>query len=167
MWDWWQHIIHRFKGTRADFGAKNEHNGTGSKGEQIAADLMRKKGYKIVQMNWKLGHLEMDVIAENRDEIVFVEVKTRTSTYGSKRAEEYVDYAKKKRIVAAANGYIRHYHVEKKPRFDIIGIQMDRRTGEALEITHLEDAFVPPQRTINEKSYSGEWRWKHKGKVIK
>lgn len=163
---WWRWTL-RGRQVRKDYGAKNEHNQTGSWGEQIAADVMKKKGYKIVAMNWKVKHLEMDVIAENREEIVFVEVKTRTSTYGNKRAEEYVDLTKKKRIVAAANAYIKYYHVEKKPRFDIIGIQMDRSTGKALDITHLENAFVPPQRTISKNSFSGEWRWKHRGKVIR
>lgn len=163
---WWKHFIGG-DNIRDDYGAKNEHNQTGKWGEEMAANLMRKKGYKIVAMNWKLGHLEVDVIAENQDEIVFVEVKTRTSTYGSKRAEEYVDLIKKKRIVAAANGYLKYYKTKKRPRFDIVGIQMDRASGKAIEITHIENAFIPPQKTISKSSYSGEWRWKHKGKVIK
>lgn len=166
MIDWLRNILKRHR-LRSDYGAINEHNGTGKRGEDIAASLLRKKGYKIVAMNWKVGHLEMDIIAENKKEIVFVEVKTRTSTYGNKRAEEYVNLPKKRRIVAAANVYIRKNHIEKSPRFDIVGIQMDRRTGEAIEITHLENAFTPPQRTINEKSFSGEWRWKHRSKTIK
>ncbi len=147
--------------------APNEHNITGRRGEDIAAEVMQKKGYTIVATNWKIGHLEMDIIAENDSEIVFVEVKTRTSTYGNKRAEEYVDLTKKRRLVAAANAYIKYYKVTKRPRFDIIGIQMDRMSGEATDITHLQDAFTPPQRTISQGSYTGQWRWHHRGKNIK
>lgn len=147
-------------------GASNEHNLTGKRGEEMAAQLLKNKGYRISAMNWKVGHLEMDVVAENKNEIVFVEVKTRSTTYGNKRAEEYVDLLKKKRIVAAANAYIKYYKIEKRPRFDIVGIQINRQTGEATEIVHLEDAFTPPMRTINKNSYSGNWRWKHRTKVI-
>ena len=48
-----------------------EHNIIGQKGEKIACDTMRKKGFRVVDTNWKFGHLEMDVIAVNRKEIVF------------------------------------------------------------------------------------------------
>ena len=61
-----------------------EHNIIGQKGEEIAAEVMRKKGFRVVDTNWKFGHLEMDVIAVNRKEIAFVEVKTRTTSFGGK-----------------------------------------------------------------------------------
>ena len=84
-----------------------EHNIVGNIGEEIACQMMRKKGFRIAETNWRFGHLEMDIIAINRRKIVFVEVKTRTSTFGNKRAEEYVDELKKRRMVAAANAYIK------------------------------------------------------------
>ena len=40
-----------------------EHNIIGQKGEEIAAKIMRKKGFRVVDTNWKCGHLEIDVIA--------------------------------------------------------------------------------------------------------
>ena len=143
-----------------------EHNIIGKKGEQIAVETMRKKGFRVVDTNWKFGHLEMDVIAVNRMEIAFVEVKTRTSSFGDKRPEEFVDELKRRRMAAAANAYIKIHQIELVPRLDIICISMDPNTYEVKELTHLADAFLPPQRTIGKSSFSGQGRWKHRGRVI-
>jgi putative endonuclease len=143
-----------------------EHNIVGQIGEETACQIMRKKGFRVVETNWRFGHLEMDIIAINRKEIAFVEVKTRTSTFGNKRPEEYVDNLKRRRMAAAANAYIKFHKIELVPRFDIIGISMDPNTYAVKELTHLEDAFLPPQRTIGKSSFSGQGRWHHKNRVI-
>jgi len=143
-----------------------EHNIIGQLGEELACKIMRKKGFRIIDTNWRFGHLEMDVIAINRKTIAFVEVKTRTSTFAEKRPEEYVDELKRRRMVAAANVYIKMKQIEQKPRFDIIGILMNASTHEVQEITHLEDAFQPPVRTIGKSSFSGQDKWHHKTRVI-
>ena len=143
-----------------------EHNIIGQIGEELAAKIMREKGFRVVDMNWKFGHLEMDLIVVSRKEIAFVEVKTRTTSYGGKRPEEFVDELKRRRMAAAANAYIKFHKIELTPRFDIIGITMDATTHEVKEVTHLEDAFLPPQRTIGKSSFSGQGRWKHRNRVI-
>ncbi len=143
-----------------------EHNIIGQKGEELAAKIMREKGFRVVDMNWKFGHLEMDVIAVSKKEIAFVEVKTRTTSFAGKRPEEYVDDLKRRRMAAAANAYIKFHKIELTPRFDIIGITMDADTHEVKEVTHLEDAFLPPQRTIGKSSFSGQGRWHHRNRVI-
>ena len=120
-----------------------EHNIVGQIGEDTACQMMKKKGYRIAETNWRFGHLEMDIIAINRREIVFVEVKTRTSTFGNKRPEEYVDELKRRRMAAAANAYIKMKQIELVPRFDIIGLLINPATHEILEQTHIEDAFLP------------------------
>ena len=142
-----------------------EHIVLGQKGEQFAAELMEKKGFKIIQRNWKMGHLEMDIIAGNKKEIVFVEVKTRTSTFHG-QPEEAVDILKRRRMVAAANAYIKYYKEDRNIRFDIIGILMTN-DGEIVEITHLEDAFIPPLKTVHANSYSGALKWHHRRRIIK
>ena len=143
-----------------------EHNLVGNIGEEIACQIMRKKGFRILETNWIFGHLEMDIIAINRKEIVFVEVKTRTSTYSQKRPEEYVDDLKKRRMVAAANAYIKINAIEQVPRFDIIGLIMNPLTHEIIESTHLEDAFSPFIRTVGKSTFSGQDRWHHRRKTI-
>ncbi|MCQ2312055.1 MAG: YraN family protein [Paludibacteraceae bacterium] len=142
------------------------HNWIGRIGEEKAAQVMKDKGFSIREVNWKMGHLEMDIIAENKKEIVFVEVKTRTTTFGGKLPEENVDIIKQKRLIAAGNAYIKMYHLEKAPRFDIIGLIVNRE-GEFSYVNHLENAFVPHVRTINSNSFTKRWSWKHRGHIIK
>lgn len=131
------------------------HNDIGKLGEDIAANLLVQKGLKIRERNWRLGHLEMDIIAEDKHTIVFAEVKTRTTLFGDKTPAAYVDEAKKRHIVAAANAYVKHHRIEKAVRFDIIGILLHPNTLEVLELSHYENAFLPPVRTVNNQSYSG------------
>lgn len=143
-----------------------EHNIVGTIGEEFACQMMRKKGFRIIETNWKFGNLEMDIIAINRKEIVFVEVKTRTSTFSNKRPEEYVDILKKRRMIAAANAYVKINNIEQTLRFDIIGLLIDPLTHEIKDNTHLEDAFTPFIRTIGQSSYSGQSKWHHRRKII-
>ena len=133
-------------------------------GEEEAAKMLEKKGFRIVEHNWHMGHLEMDLIAESKKEIVFVEVKARTSTFYS--PEEYVDEDKKRRMVAAANAYIKYHRLEKTPRFDIIGILVHPETNEVIYRGHVENAFVPRLKTIHASSFSGVLGWHHRGHTI-
>lgn len=142
------------------------HIQIGRIGENKAAEIMENKGYSIRDKNWKMGHLEVDIIAENRNEIVFVEVKTRTSAFGGKMPEENVDLVKQKRLIAACNAYLKMYHVDKSPRFDIIGL-IANQEGDFNYVNHLENAFVPHVRTINSNSFSKRWSWKHRGHIIR
>lgn len=133
-------------------------NPIGILGENEAVKILEKKGFRIVERNWRLQYLEVDIIAENRKQIVFVEVKARTSTFGNKLPEEYVDQAKKRRIIAAANAYIKYKRIEKNPRFDIIGIIVNPNTNEIIYKNHLENAFTPQLKTISANSYSKIWK---------
>ena len=128
-------------------------------GEAEAAKMLEKKGFKIVEHNWRMNHLEMDLIAESKKEIVFVEVKARTTTFGDRKPEQYVDEGKKKRMIAAGNAYIKLKRLEKTPRFDVIGILVNPETQEVTYRGHWENAFQPYQRTISSSSYSGSWQW--------
>ena len=138
----------------------------GIKGEEEAAKMLKKKGFRIIEHNWRMGHLEVDIIAESKEEIVFAEVKARTTTFGNKLPEEYVDDVKKRRMIAAANTYIKYKKIEKTPRFDIIGILIDATTNEITYRGHLENAFYPQAKTISSGSYSGGWKWHHRSRTI-
>jgi hypothetical protein len=69
-------------------------------------------------------------------------------------------------MAAAANAYIKMNQTELVPRFDIIGLLINPATHEILEKTHIEDAFLPPQRTIGKTTFSGQGKWHHKNRVI-
>ena len=77
-----------------------------------------------------------------------------------------MDDLKRRRMAAAANVYIKMKKIELVPRFDIIGLLINPVTHEILEQTHLEDAFLPPQRTIGKSSFSGQGRWHHRNRII-
>ena len=135
-------------------------------GEEEATKMLKKKGFRVTEHNWRMGHLEVDLIAESRKEIVFAEVKARTTTFGNMLPEEYVDENKKRRMIAAANAYIKHKQITKTPRFDIIGILVDASTNEITYRNHLENAFQPQVRTVSSGSYNGQWKWSHRNKTI-
>ena len=135
-------------------------------GEAEATKMLEQKGFRILEHNWRMGHLEVDLIAENKKEIIFVEVKARTCILNGKMPEENVDEIKKRRIIAAANAYLKYHKIEKQPRFDVIGILVDKNTNEITYRRYVEDAFQPKTRTISSGSYNGQWKWGHRNKRI-
>ena len=54
-----------------------QHNDFGTLGEDIAVDFLRRKGYILLDRNWRSGHKEIDIVARQGDTVVFVEVKAR------------------------------------------------------------------------------------------
>ncbi len=141
-------------------------NPIGIIGESEATKMLEKKGFRILERNWRMGHLEVDLIAENKKEIVFVEVKARTCILNGKMPEENVDEIKMRRITAAANAYLKYHKIEKQPRFDVVGILVDRNTNEITYRNYVENAFQPKIRTISSGSYTGQWKWSHRNKRI-
>jgi len=130
----------------------------GDLGETIAANLLKQKGYTIMDQNLKVNAKEIDIIAANDQYIVFCEVKTRTSLF-ARNPEQNVDKEKQRNMVFAANAYIKCHHEMRMPRFDIIGILLDPTTKEVIELNHIEDAFYPPQKTVHASTYSGQRKW--------
>ena len=110
----------------------------GALGEEAAAELLRKAGYRIVARNHRCSRGEVDVIAEKGDLLVFVEVRTRaTAAFGG--PEETVGTRKQRRVVAAARDYLAQRRgPPKAARFDVIAV-VDGPAGPAL--THFENAF--------------------------
>lgn len=107
----------------------------GSKYEQTAGEFLIKKGYRIIAYNYRCKLGEIDIIALDGDELVFVEVKYRASSrYGSPM--EAVDYRKQNKIYMVANYYLMEQHISKytKVRFDVVGIL-------GKEITLIKNAF--------------------------
>ena len=143
-----------------------EHNNIGKWGEDVAANLLIQKGLSIVERNWRTGHLEVDIIATDNDTIAFVEVKTRSSLFGNKLPEEYVDKEKERNICRAAQIYVKLKHITKNIRFDIVSILAHPITKEISRLEHIPNAFYPPLRTISNHSYTGEHRWHPKRKRI-
>ena len=116
----------------------------GRYGENIAADYLKTQKYKIVAKNFHSSHNEIDIIAEDKKYIVFVEVKTRTvvpnSHFEYETPASAVTYTKQKRVLAAAQSYLNSHPTHKAPRLDVIEVYL-ATSGEVLKINHMEDAF--------------------------
>jgi putative endonuclease len=114
-----------------------QHNSFGIQGEDIAVDYLRRKGYVILDRNWRSGHKEIDIIARHGDVVVFVEVKMRANDFYG-RPEDAVTRQKMHRLVLAADAYIRYYAIDAEVRFDVVSI-----TGSVTKpyIRHYEGAF--------------------------
>jgi len=119
-----------------------EHNELGRKGEEIAAEYLKKKGFRIKHTNWRYIHYEIDIIAEDGGILVVAEVKTRTSLVAGP-PETFVTRDKQKKLIAAANAFIRLKNLNMEVRFDIVSVIM---TGETSEVTYISDAFYPMMR---------------------
>ncbi|HLR91170.1 MAG TPA: YraN family protein [Balneolaceae bacterium] len=111
----------------------------GDHGEELAASYLEAKGWLIFDRNYRFEKAELDIVATDRNYIIFVEVKTRSNTYFG-RPEEYVTPIKKRNLKKAAEAWIYERKMETAVcRFDIISIvQQDKG---APEITHYKDAF--------------------------
>lgn len=113
----------------------------GAWGEALAADYLRKKHFKILAAGYSCRFGEIDLIAANRQYIVFVEVKLRKSGDFA-AAREYVDRYKQDRIRMTASIYLSQNETALQPRFDVIEIYAPDGTATVHpKIQHLEDAF--------------------------
>lgn len=110
----------------------------GRHGESAAADYLKKKKYKIIGMNYASRFGEIDLIAENREFIVFVEVKSRKNAAFAE-AKEFVTAAKQRRLSATAELWLAQNPTEKQPRFDVIEVY--GTDGAIHSIDHIENAF--------------------------
>ncbi len=108
----------------------------GRQAEKLAIEFLRKKGYQILDTNWRFQRKEIDIIAMTDKEIVFVEVKSRKTAYYG-RPEEAVDHQKQKHLIDAAEAYMIDKNLELDTRFDVISIINNS------QIRHYTYAFYP------------------------
>lgn len=119
-----------------------KNNLSGPWGEALAVEYLRKKHYKIIGCNYHSRFGEIDIIAQNRAYVVFVEVKLRkTDRFG--QAREYVTAAKQERLRSTALLWLQDNPDRRQPRFDVIEIYApDGIETKDPKIVHLEDAFA-------------------------
>ena len=110
-------------------------------GERIAARYLQKQGYDLIGLSYSTRYGEIDVIAENKRYIAFVEVKTRSSESFAK-PREFVDVHKQRRLISAAQMWLAENETKKQPRFDVIEILAPNGPEtEMPKINHIENAF--------------------------
>ena len=109
----------------------------GDQGELIAINHLIDKGYEILESNWRVGRLEVDIIAMDDDTLVFIEVKTRNTSYFG-FPENAVNNKKQRFLTNAANAYIHQRNLANENRFDIMSIIIE---NDQFELEHIKDAF--------------------------
>ena len=114
-----------------------KHNEFGKEGEEIAANYLKEKGYRILYRNFRYLKAEVDIIAEKDDIIAMVEVRARSND----RIIAIADTITKKKIqllVSAADYFVTEMKLDKEVRFDIIAILKNKKI---FNIDHMESAF--------------------------
>ena len=114
----------------------------GRQGEQAAEEFLRAQGYTILARNYRVALGEIDLIVQDRQTLVFVEVRTHSgATFGDPLAS--VNVRKQRQIAKAALMYlIRNGLMEREARFDVIGIRWE---DEQVRLTHIKSAFELPR----------------------
>jgi putative endonuclease len=111
----------------------------GCRGEELALAFYKENSYTILEKNWQLNHLEVDIIVKNDEYIVFCEVKTRSGdAFGS--PQDSVNRQKQNNIIRAANYYVLKHRILLEVRFDIISILFK---GDQYTLEHIPFAFTP------------------------
>ncbi len=115
------------------------HIDLGKTGEDHALDYLLREGYSILHRNWRFKHNEIDIIATDNNDLVVVEVKTRsTDLYGT--PEESVDKKKQEFLIKATEALIEKYSYDMNVRYDIISVIINRNK---ISVNHIKDAFYP------------------------
>lgn len=114
----------------------------GKRGEQMAVKYLLNKGFEILETSWRYSRCEVDIICkdcreEDWETTVFVEVKTRSSTYYG-YPEDFVSPAQQKRLAKAAEAYMYENDLNGEMRFDIVAIHI---APQNTVLKHIEDAF--------------------------
>jgi putative endonuclease len=112
----------------------------GKKGEAIARQYLLRKGWTILETNWRISRAEVDLIAKDGEVLVFIEVKTRSTDYFGQPAE-FVESKKEMMLAGAASAYMEEIGHDWEIRFDIIGIVFQNE--QQYELKHIPDAFFP------------------------
>lgn len=114
-----------------------QHNELGKKGEQLAVDFLLENSYKIIARNYRFDKAEVDIIAQIKDTLAIIEVKTRTNAdFGN--PQDFLKPKQIQRIVKAVDEYVLVNQLDVEVRFDIIAIVKE---GKQFKIEHLENAF--------------------------
>lgn len=117
------------------------NNVVGAWGEAVAADYLRKKRFQVIATGYRCRYGEIDLVVQNRQYLVFVEVKLRSSDRFAE-AREFVDLRKQERLRATASLYLDQFPTELQPRFDVIEVYAPEGSATKYpRIIHLEDAF--------------------------
>jgi putative endonuclease len=112
----------------------------GDQGEAFTVEWLKKNKYTILACNYRTKYGEIDIIAQQKDVIAFIEVKLRSCNYFN--LSEVITYSKQKKIIATAQHYYLHYLQDKGPlilRFDVALLHTQ---NDAFSLEYIPNAFT-------------------------
>jgi putative endonuclease len=112
---------------------------TGILGEKVAREFLKKRGFRILETNYRCPEGEIDIVARQKDSLVFIEVRTKTSReFGS--PEESITLAKRAKMRATAAHYLQtHQNLLPSWRLDVVAVELDPK-GKPGRIELIENA---------------------------
>ena len=119
----------------------------GTAGELAACEFLISKGYTVRETNWRMGHLEIDIVAQEpaANRLHIVEVKTRSHADPHFDPMQSITQKKINNLVNAANGYVRFYRLPMTVQYDVMIIM---GTPPDFKIHYIPNAFQPRLRSI-------------------
>jgi putative endonuclease len=114
----------------------------GAEAEQIVCDFLQKKGLKLRDRNFHSRRGEIDLIMQDKDSLIFIEVRARRNAYFGSAAES-VTQQKQQRIIAAAQLYLQQHNINQPCRFDVVTVLLKTSETQPLpQVEHwIQDAF--------------------------
>lgn len=111
----------------------------GIRGEDLAVTYLKKKGYKVIARNYRCQWGEIDLIARDKGTLIFVEIKSRSSS-GFGLPQDAVDRFKQEKLIQAAKTYMAEHHLQESipARFDVVAVHL---TPSGPEMELIKDAF--------------------------
>lgn len=131
--------VHRHSFLKKYYQQQEKVLTTGRCGEMLAAEYLTQHGCEIIDRNWHSAYGEIDLIARKGENLLFVEVKTRSAGMIATPAEAVI-LSKQKKITETAKAYLLQNPLDLQPRFDILEIYLDGN-GNYLRAAWLENAF--------------------------
>jgi putative endonuclease len=113
---------------------------TGNLGENLAANSIKKRGYRILERNYRCKQGEIDIVAEKKESLVFIEVRTKKSNDFGIPEESVTSFKKEKLISAAFNYLTEHQKHSSIWRIDFIAVELDNK-GKMKRIEIIENAI--------------------------
>jgi len=116
-----------------------ESKKTGEKGEEVASDYLKRKGFDILERNYKNKHSEIDIVAKKEGVLVFVEVRSTNSLFFG-TPEETIDFRKMRKLEKNALAYTFFNDYEGEYRVDVVTVVFEE--NKIKEINHYENVTV-------------------------
>jgi putative endonuclease len=119
---------------------RDDRQGLGRWGEDLAARHLVAKGYEVVARNWRCEAGELDLVIRDGDCLAFVEVRTRRGR-AMGTPEESITAVKQARLATLAEAYVQAHDWPGHWRIDVVAVEVDRR-GRLLRLDHYENAIT-------------------------